>query len=343
MAEVENGYTEEIAIEGVTVLQYIAATKVAAAYLHWPLVAVTDNTVTCLTTGDGYFNTGDRITISIGNTKSIFHSASIDGYDYYDRHRHNAAIFRQALTAALAEQEKAERNKHPMHREPYGALVISETYLVTPVIVYLNALVFIFMVLAGISPINPAAQKLYDWGGNFRPSVIGGDWWRLITYIFLHGGFMHLLMNTFGLLYIGMYLEPLLGRFRFGAAYLLTGICAGLLSITIHTGSVGVGASGAIFGMYGVFLSMLTTSHLQRTVRRTMLRSLLFFVVLNLLYGLQGNTDNAAHIGGLLSGIAIGYIYYPGIAKKDTMKKQLLTTMAIAAGVFILVLGLLYL
>jgi rhomboid protease GluP len=175
------------------------------------------------------------------------------------------------------------------------------------------------------------------WGGNFRPAVAGGEWWRLITYMFLHGVAMHLLMNTFALLYIGMYLEPLMGRLRFASAYLLTGICAGLLSIVMHRFSVGVGASGAIFGMYGVFLSMLTTSHIQKTLRKTMLRSILFFVVLNLLYGLQGNTDNAAHIGGLLSGLAIGYAYYPGINKRANTKKQLVTTAVMVVASVLLI------
>jgi rhomboid protease GluP len=126
---------------------------------------------------------------------------------------------------------------------------------------------------------------------------------------------MHLIMNTFALLYIGMFLEPLIGKYRFLAAYILTGICAGLMSITMHPASVGVGASGAIFGMYGVFLSLLTTNYIQKSLRKTMLRSILFFVLLNLLYGLEGNTDNAAHIGGLLSGIIIGLLYRRGVVK----------------------------
>ena len=73
-----------------------------------------------------------------------------------------------------------------------------------------------------------------------------------------------LLMNMYALLYIGMLLEPLLGRFRFTAAYLLSGICSSLMSITIHEYSVCVGASGAIFGLFGVFLVMLTTKHIAK-------------------------------------------------------------------------------
>ena len=85
--------------------------------------------------------------------------------------------------------------------------------------------------------------------------------------------------------------------------------------------------------MYGVFFSILTTTHIQRTLRKTMLRSILFFIVLNLLSGLQGNTDNAAHIGGLLSGIIIGFVHYRGISRKAPLSRQFITTGIRAIGV----------
>ncbi len=327
----EQGYTEELTMHGATAAQYIVAAQMAFNHLQWPITALSTNSITCLTPGYDY--PGSELTITINEKTATL--LAPHGYTDETLLSQNANLYKQVVAQVIAAQEKAHRNQHPAQREKYGALLISKSYLVTPLLVYANVLVFLLMTLAGISPINPAAQSLFEWGGNFRPAVAGGAWWRLVTYIFLHGGFMHLFMNTFALLYIGMHLEPLLGRFRFVAAYLLTGVCAGLLSITIHTSSVGVGASGAIFGMFGVFLSMLTTSHISRTLRKTMLRSLLFFIVLNLLYGLQGNTDNAAHIGGLLSGIAMGYAYYPGIAAKAPLRRQLRTTAIIAAGVIV--------
>ncbi len=334
-------------MHGATAAQYIVAAQMALNRLQWPIISISPYSITCLTPGYEYPGTGITMTITVNDKTATLHSearfqipnsySQIPPAAYADEAllRQHIGLYNQLIAQVIAAQEKAHRNLHPAQREKYGALLISKSYLVTPLIVYANVLAFLLMVLAGISPISPTAQSLFEWGGNFRPAVADGQWWRLVTYIFLHGGFMHLFMNTFALLYIGMHLEPLLGRFRFAAAYLLTGVCAGLLSITVHTDSVGVGASGAIFGMFGVFLSMLTTSHISRTMRKTMLRSLLFFIVLNLLYGLQGNTDNAAHIGGLLSGIAMGYAYYPGIAAKDPLRHQLRTTAIIAAGVIV--------
>ncbi|GAA4460302.1 hypothetical protein GCM10023093_02700 [Nemorincola caseinilytica] len=336
-------HSEEISLDGVIPERYMPVLQKAATLLRWMTVAINGNTIICHTPYNER-SAGEIVTITADRKKATLHSRPANEY-YHDAAmvRNNAILFRKALAQVIEEEEKADRNLHPMHREKYGALLISKSYVVTPLLVYANTLVFIAMVLAGISPLHPTAKSLFLWGGNLAPAVVTGQWWRLITYMFLHGGALHLIMNTFALLYIGMFLEPLMGRIRFTGAYLLTGICAGLLSIAVHTNSVGVGASGAIFGMYGVFLSMLTTSHIQKTLRKTMMRSILFFVVYNLLAGLQGNTDNAAHIGGLLSGIAIGYAYYPDIARKSSHKNQLLLTGILALATVVLVVASVYL
>jgi membrane associated rhomboid family serine protease len=321
----------------------MATLQKAIAMLHWTLVARNGN-AWVFHTPYTQFAAGDVVTISVTQQTLTIHShPAYEYYQEYEQSNNNGQLLRQAIAHIVEEDEIADRNMHPMHREKWGALVISKSYVITPLIVYANALVFLAMVATGISPLEPTAQSLFAWGGNFRLAVADGQWWRLISYQFLHGGAMHLIMNTFALLFIGMYLEPLMGRLRFSAAYVLTGICAGLLSIAMHSNSVGVGASGAIFGLYGVFLSMLTTNHIQKSVRRTMMRSILFFVVYNLIAGLQGNTDNAAHIGGLLSGLLIGYAFFPGIAKKVNTRKQLTTIALLTAATCLLTAASVYL
>lgn len=331
-----SGYTEVVPLPefGPAVLNSILQSAINSS--GWFVLNVHGDTIHCQTPPADQ-SEGDFVSLVIEQKTITLHVRPINEYYWQtDQERKTATIFRQAMELAIAAHQTANRNMHPMHREKYGALVISKSYVVTPIIVYANALIFVAMVLAGVSPLQPVVSSLYDWGGNFGPAVAGGQWWRLITYMFLHGGGFHLLGNTFALLYIGMFLEPLLGKFRFASAYLLTGVCAGLLSILLHDNTVSVGASGAIFGMYGVFLSVLTTSHIQRTMRRTMLRSILFFVVFNLMMGLQGNTDNAAHIGGLISGFIIGYVYYPGIAKQAGPSRQIITSLVISIVVVLL-------
>jgi rhomboid protease GluP len=191
-------------------------------------------------------------------------------------------------------------------------------YAITPVIIYLNVLIFILMVMAGADFFMPDNQVLLNWGANVRPLVLEGQWWRLFTCTFLHAGIFHIALNMYALIYIGLLLEPYLGKLRFATAYIITGIIASLTSIYWHDLTVSVGASGAIFGMYGVFVALLTTNFIDKKVRAALMSSIGIFVVLNLINGAKAGIDNAAHIGGLVSGIIVGYAFYPGLIKPKT-------------------------
>lgn len=191
-----------------------------------------------------------------------------------------------------------------------------EGYFITPIIIYLNILIFVIMVFAGLGFISFKGQDLLAWGANFRPSTTNGEWWRLLTSTFLHGGLMHLIANMYGLLFVGIFLEPLLGRTKYLTAYLLTGILASCASLWWYDATVSVGASGAIFGLYGLFLVLHLTKIFPPSFSKAFFTSTLIFIGYNLLMGLTGGIDNAAHIGGLLSGCVVGLILYP------TLKKQ---------------------
>lgn len=178
-------------------------------------------------------------------------------------------------------------------------------------IIVINVLVFIAMVASGVDFFQPSSIDIIKWGANFGPLTLSGDWWRLITCVFVHIGIVHILFNMYALFSVGMYLEPMLGKMRYGIAYLSTGIFASLASLWWHTEAVpSAGASGAIFGMYGVFVALLTTNIIPKQIRKNLLQGIGIFVVYNLAYGLKSGIDNAAHIGGLLSGLVIGYGYY---------------------------------
>jgi len=138
----------------------------------------------------------------------------------------------------------------------------------------------------------------------------------------------------YALVYIGIILEPYLGKARFAAAYLFTGILASLSSIYWHQNTVSAGASGAIFGMYGVFLAMLTTNFIDRSVRKPLLLSIGVFVVYNLANGLKEGIDNAAHIGGLISGLVIGYAYYFSLKDPAALKLKYVTIALLFIVVF---------
>ncbi|MGE5394304.1 MAG: rhomboid family intramembrane serine protease [Candidatus Saccharibacteria bacterium] len=193
----------------------------------------------------------------------------------------------------------------------------TDGYYISPILININILVFILMVLSGVHFLMPDSQSLIDWGANFRPVTLEGQGWRLLTACFLHIGILHLLMNMYALVYIGLLLEPYLGKTRFLAAYLITGIASSLVSLCWHDVTISAGASGAIFGMYGVFLALLTTNVLSKSLKKALMTSILFFVGYNLMNGLKPDSgiDNAAHIGGLLSGLLIGYAMIPSLKK----------------------------
>ena len=191
-----------------------------------------------------------------------------------------------------------------------------EGYYITPILLNINILVFILMVLSGASILQPDSASLLKWGANFPPLTLYGQWWRLLTCCFIHIGIIHLLMNMYALFFIGLLLEPILGRARFISAYLLTGLIASVASITFHELDICAGASGAIFGMYGVFLPLLTTNLIEK--RKSLLSSIAVFVIYNLINGYRiGGIDNAAHIGGLISGIIMGYAFIPGLKNPE--------------------------
>ena len=226
---------------------------------------------------------------------------------------------------------KTSRNKV---QDFFSIFIPVQGYFVTPIILNLNILVFVVMMVAGVDIMVPDTESLIAWGANFRPVTLAGEWWRLLTSCFLHIGIIHLLMNLYALMYIGIQLEPHLGKTRFLAAYLLTGIAGSANSLYWHEFTVSAGASGAIFGMYGVFLAMLTTNLIEKTARQAMLTSIAIFVGYNLLNGVRGSIDNAAHIGGLISGIVIGYAFYPGLVKPDKEKLKHVTLAMITLVVF---------
>ncbi|PZF73661.1 rhomboid family intramembrane serine protease [Taibaiella soli] len=187
----------------------------------------------------------------------------------------------------------------------------SKESFITPILIDLNLIVFIIMVFTGAGLISIQSETLVKWGANYGPLTKDGEWWRLLTSTFLHGGIMHLLMNMYALLFVGLFLEKSLGRGVYLVLYLITGIIASATSLWWHADTVSIGASGAIMGMYGVFLALLLTKIYPPEFNKAFLASTGIFVLFNLTAGMQGGVDNAAHVGGLISGFLLGLLYVP--------------------------------
>jgi rhomboid protease GluP len=185
----------------------------------------------------------------------------------------------------------------------------SSSMVVTQAILAINVAVFVAMTFAGVSPMEPTGQQLVDWGANFGPYTIGGQWWRLLTCVFVHIGITHIALNMWCLWGLGRLAESVYDRWTFGAVYLITGLAASVASLAWNPIGVSAGASGAIFGIAGALIAALYLGEfsLPKTVVSGLLKSVLKFAGYNLVLGaFLGHTDNAAHVGGLVSGLILG-------------------------------------
>ncbi len=192
----------------------------------------------------------------------------------------------------------------------------------TYTLVGINCLVYVLMVLKGVSPNNPTVVDLVHWGANFGGYVLAGQWWRLLTAAFVHVGLLHLATNMWCLWNLGLLGEPLLGPIGVVAVYVLTGIAGNLLSIAVHPQIVGAGASGAVFGIAGVLILLLKAKLLPVAPEEVarLRKSVIYFALLNFVIGggsmflrTSIQIDNMAHLGGFLCGLALGGPLVPRI------------------------------
>jgi len=202
-----------------------------------------------------------------------------------------------------------ETENEVSYKAVYSFFIPAEQRFVSTIILDINLLVFLIMLLSGVSIYKPLVIDIIHWGGNIkRLTIEQQQYWRLVTNIFVHIGIVHLLMNTLGFIFVASFIERKVGRIWFAGLYMVTGICASVTSVMWHNDTVSAGASGAIFGLYGFFLAILMVKKEHRQVNSGMITMTLIFIGYNLLMGLKGNIDNAAHIGGLLSGFLIGVV-----------------------------------
>lgn len=207
-----------------------------------------------------------------------------------------------------AAQRGEEQEYQPVIRQPWRRQGSSDP-IAMYILVGMNVAVFIGMALAGVSPANPSIPELVHWGANYGPQTLGGQWWRLVTAMFLHIGFLHIAFNMWCLWDLGTLAESLYGRWTFLSIYMVTGVASSLTSLWWHPRTVSAGASGAIFGITGALIASFKLGEfsLPRAAIQGAMRSVLVFAGYNLVFGaISARTDNAAHIGGFVVGLVLG-------------------------------------
>ena len=195
----------------------------------------------------------------------------------------------------------------------------------TAVLIALNVGIWLLQVAAGVAPLHPSSPALIAWGGDLPVLTLTGDTWRLVTALFLHGGLLHLAMNMAALAFTGTRVEDEFGTPRMVVIYLAGGVLANAASVlwnerhvtagdVVGLLTVSVGASGAIMALFGALLSALVLvpprfAHLPADKRPQVDIRLLQLVVINVALGfVVPHVDQAAHVGGLLAGMALGAV-----------------------------------
>jgi rhomboid protease GluP len=209
----------------------------------------------------------------------------------------------------------------PVRRPRRSWQAAPATYLLLGI----NIAVFLAMTFSGVKPMSPTTYQLMDWGANNAGNVLYlGQWWRIVTAMFVHVGILHLATNMWCLWNLGLLAEPLMGSIGVIAVYVLTGAAGNLLSTLVNLYSyraegifpAGAGASGAVFGIAGALIVLLKSQRLPvPPVELSKLRrSVIYFAVINLVIGgsisfgtkVIGsgiNIDNMAHLGGVACGL----------------------------------------
>jgi len=204
-----------------------------------------------------------------------------------------------------------------------------------------------------------SVETLVRFGASASPAIQEGQWWRLVTGAFVHVTILHIALNMWCLWNLGLFGEPLLGKRGLVAVYLLTGTTGMMFSYawSIASGQVALvaGASGAVFGIAGILIVLLSNRGLQVPWEelRSLRRQVIFFAVANLVIGMTPQMlgmaspgqlklvhldlnmlpriDNTAHVGGFLSGLALGLPLFPRMTKgRESYRARQRVTFALA-------------
>jgi len=219
-----------------------------------------------------------------------------------------ADLLPKTVDGDFVENTNFQEKLHRISGDPFPMVSVTNLIIAINAVVFLAMAGFLGAGWVDVTDLTPYIR----YGANNAAATTDGEWWRLLTSMFMHFGVLHLVLNMWALFLCGRLVERLQGRVLYGTTYLASGIGGGLLSLIWHGDKLwSAGASGAIFGVYGALLGyMVKEKHaLPRAVFRPLMKSTLIFAGYNLFYGMvHPHIDNAAHLGGLATGIVLGWL-----------------------------------
>ena len=207
-------------------------------------------------------------------------------------------------------------------------------YLVTMILITVNVGVYLAELALGGAQDGTGNTIYYhgsliatgQYANGSLAGVANGEWWRLITAAFLHLGIIHLGLNMMGLYFGGRILEVMIGRWRFLLLYLTAGIAGSAGALYVTPNAITVGASGAIFGVFGALLVLERRGAIQSGGQ------ILMLIVVNLLFTFTlAGISIGGHIGGLIAGILLmsAYLRFRGSVQLSVASAVAVTTAAV--------------
>jgi membrane associated rhomboid family serine protease len=243
-------------------------------------------------------------------------------------------------TLAATRNAREEITKVPPECETFVQELKARTrfVVVTPSILALSIAIFICMCFGTGALGDPAT--LIAWGGSVGPRTTNGEWWRLVTSLFVHASVLRLLANVIGLVSVGFMLERLVGPVAFAVTFAAAGVLAGIAELSAHQIAVNTGASGAIFGVYGLLAASTMWGFYRpspATIPRAALKGLVpgafvFLTVDVLTHGLH----SGGRFAGFAAGFIAGVILAPGMTHRRPAMRRVWATVGATAGIVIL-------
>jgi len=237
-------------------------------------------------------------------------------------HRAIAAVQPLASAAAPRPEEQAFRT---------ALQARTRIAIVAPAIVFINVLLFARLLFGSGALSDPST--LLAAGGNFAPRTTNGEWWRVVTAMFLHGGFLELVANAIGLLAIGVVLERIVGPVTFAVIYFSAGITGSFIILFTDPLTVGTSAMAAVLGVYGLMIATTIWTLVRRSPLTMPLRTakrVASVAGVFLFYGLvSGRVVEPANLAGLAVGFTYGLALTPGIAAARPSLRRTAAAMAI--------------
>ena len=206
---------------------------------------------------------------------------------------------------------------------------------VTKILIIINISIFLYMGSRGVDLLTPSNTNIHFWGGNISSSTMFGEPWRLFTCMFIHGGIIHLVMNMCFFAILGAFVEKLFGHLNYLLIYLFSGLMGSMISLLFHPIGISVGASGALFGIFGGLIGYLIVckKSIPKRIYNSIKKSVIITLFINLVFGFSvPNIDMAAHLGGLAAGVFASIILSTNLSasgiKSRTRKGIIFTILA---------------